>query len=193
MTSKSCFLQHKSPFENTELAGTGSSILSFQWLNFAWESLLFFFFPQMRITFQIQQSLLGGGNGNSKAISPQSHYPGFPSHWPSAKNLRLFREWWARTSWPALTAISHGDVTSSLGALAECDGGPTHVRATSGTNSEMVQGAWEEGDSIFLSQWSQTAPLGSTSETAVILPPTVSPIYTKHRETMRNTDVKWNK
>jgi hypothetical protein len=29
MTSKSCFLQHKSPFENAELAGKGSSILPF--------------------------------------------------------------------------------------------------------------------------------------------------------------------
>ena len=37
MTSKSCFLQHKSPFENAELAGKGNSILPSKWLNFAWK------------------------------------------------------------------------------------------------------------------------------------------------------------
>lgn len=135
MTSKSCFLQHKSPFENAELAGTGSSILSFQWLNFAWESF-FFFFPQMRITFQLQQSLLGGGNGNSKDnLSPKPlsllSFPLAVSKDSQPLHRVVSKGFVTRSD----CQQSHGDVTSSLGAHAECDGGPTHVRATSRSKS----------------------------------------------------------
>lgn len=98
--------------------------------------IFLFFFPQMRITFQLQQSLLGGGNGNSKDnLSPKPlslfSFPLAVSKESQPLHRVMSKDFVTRSD----CQQSHGDVTSSLGAHAECEGGPTHVRATSRSKS----------------------------------------------------------
>lgn len=169
MTSKSCFLQHKTPFENAELAGKGSSVFPFKWLNFAWESFLifFFFFPNEDhlssptiFTWKRKWKFKGQS-------LPQSHYPHHLSHWPSAKNPSLFfTELWVMASWPPLTASRDTEMSLLVWMPTQnWDEGPNHVRATSwealaSTDHWNGAGSWGRGWFNFPLLMEQNCSLG---------------------------------
>lgn len=133
-----------------------------------------------------------------RTISPQSHYPCFLPHWPSAKNLSLFTEWWARTSWLDLTASRVMGMSLLVWVPAQnVMEAPSMSELPAEASSWNGARGWEERDSIFLSQYSQIALQGvqvkQLSSYHQMLWNCLAPIYTKHRKTMRNWDVMWNK
>lgn len=176
MTSKSCFLQHKSSFENAELAGKGSSILPSKWLNFAGN----FFFFLIRITFQLQKSSLEKQIKIQRTLFPQSHYPSLLSAQALSKNFNLFfPELGTVASWPARVASWITGRSLLLWVPLPkwqrphaC--GPVRWEVQEVLITKMVQGVGGGEDSIFLSWWSKILPCGDTSGTAAILSPIAS-------------------
>lgn len=111
----------------------------------------------MRLTFQLQQSILGGGNENSKDnLFPKLLSSPFPLTCSKESQPLLHRVVNSGFLTSSGCQQSHKDVTSSLGAHAEHDEGPSMSelpveRHGQVQMAEMVQGAREGGDSIFLS------------------------------------------
>lgn len=177
MTSKSCFLQHKSSFENAELAGKGSSILPSKWLNFAGN---FFFFFLIRFTFQLQKSSVEKQMKIQRTLFPQSHYPILLSVLALSKNFNLFfPELGTVASWPARVASwITGRPLLLWVPLPKWQRphacGPVRWKAQEVLITKMVQGVGGGEDSIFLSWRSEILPCGDTSGTAAVLPPIAS-------------------
>lgn len=169
--------------------------------------LFFFFFFKWGSPFSFNSLSLGRkwkfkGQSLPKATNP-AFFPGGLQQriWPL-----LQRDMWTMASWPALAA-------SRVTGMSFLVWMPTRnaMRAPFMSRlpaerhwqvliAEMVQGAGEEGDLIFLSWWSKIAPWGNASGTAVILPPTASELpcthlffkcWAKHRKT-RGSAKMWS-
>lgn len=186
MTSKSCFLQHKSPFENAELARKGSSILSFKWLNFSLGILYYCcccLFKEFHLPAPTTLILGRYQDVKNQGAIPKAITLAFlPTSFGQTESRPLFtesRKFWAMASWPDL-AVSRGTGMSFVlwlptqKAMEASLVMATSWKALAGAHRWNGAGGWGGGDLIFLCWWSKIAPWGNTSGTAVIPPPTAS-------------------